>query len=165
MMIFAVAVLATAAALAAHAIVCRRVSWGRTSSAGTLAFAVSYIIVVMCQVSGMLRDLNWVDVLHIGIVTVSSGLAYGCLFSAVAERSPTIGIVELVAEAEPHGVDEGAFQAVINDNLVVGSRLSAMIRTGHVRVEDNTVLLTLRGRRLARMFQFVNHLFRIRNAG
>jgi hypothetical protein len=102
---------------------------------------------------------------HVGLVYVPVSLAYIATYSAVEEDSPSLRIVRFVAQAGVSGRSRDDLTTILNDDVLVGSRLRAMVRDGLVVEEGGRYALTSRGRKLARVFTVSSAWLGIRAAG
>ena len=105
---------------------------------------------------------QWV---HASVVYVPVALAYVATYSAIEEDSPTLGIVRFVADAGAGGRTREELEQVLNDQVLVGSRLTAMIRDGLVIERDGAYNLTQRGWSAAEFFRKASALVGIRLGG
>jgi hypothetical protein len=105
---------------------------------------------------------EWV---YVAVVYIPVSLAYIATYSAVEEDSPSLRIVRYVADAGSAGRSRDDLSHILNDEVLLGSRLQAMVRDGLVLERDGTYALTDRGRALARAFTASSIWLGIRAAG
>jgi hypothetical protein len=103
--------------------------------------------------------------LYVTVVYVPVSLAYIATYSAVEEDSPSLRIVRYVADAGSAGRSRDDLSNILNDQVLLGSRLQAMVRDGLVLERDGFYALTDRGRALARAFTASSAWLGIRAAG
>lgn len=103
--------------------------------------------------------------LHVAVVYVPVSLAYVATYSAVEEDSPSLRIVRFVADAGAFGRSRDDLSTILNDDVLVGSRLRAMVRDGLVVESGGRYALTSRGLTLARVFTLSSRWLGIRAAG
>jgi hypothetical protein len=108
------------------------------------------------------KFLEW---LHVVIVYVPVSLAYVATYSAIEEDSPSLKIVRFVAEAGQAGRTRADLKSILNDDVLLGSRLQAMVRDQLVVENGGTYALTNRGRVLARVFSRASACLGIQAAG
>jgi hypothetical protein len=130
-----------------------------------LIFLAVGVIGLGASIAGALPRLSAVQILHVLIVYVPGCLAYVCLYSGIEERSPTVSIIEFTAEAGTKGRRRDDYRSIINDNLMIGSRFSALVRDGLVREQAGTYYLTAEGERLARFFNLTSRLLGLSKVG
>ncbi len=92
------------------------------------------------------------EVFQVALFHLSMSLSYIVTYSALEEESPTLAIVKYVAAAGPTGRSREDLRQIINDETVVGSRITAAVRDGLVSEHARALELTDKGRRVARMF-------------
>jgi hypothetical protein len=130
---------------------------------GTLFVAVLVAAVDRAPADGF--PSNVAEWLHVGIVYVPVSLAYVATYSAIEEDSPSLRIVRFVAESGDFGRSREDLLVVLNDDVLVGSRMQAMVRDGLIVDAGGSFTLTARGRVLARVFSVSSAWLGIRSAG
>jgi hypothetical protein len=115
--------------------------------------------------TGILQRLTLIQAAHVALTQIAGALAYVCLYSAIEADSPTVAIVQFTAEAGARGRCRDEYLAIINDDLLLGSRFRAMIRDGFVREQSGSYQLTEKGVRMARFFTLTSRLLGMSRAG
>lgn len=103
--------------------------------------------------------------LHVAVVYLPVSLAYVATYSAVEEDSPSLRIVQYVADAGAVGRSRDDLSTILNDDILLRSRFGAMVRDGLVVDSGGLYALTNRGRRLGSFFTMSFRLLGIRAAG
>lgn len=111
----------------------------------------------------LLPTLTWVEALHVNIFYVPTMLAYICFYSAIEEDSPTVQLIKLTSIKKKCQIED--YNTVINDQLLVGSRLQAMVRDGLLVNADEYYYLTPKGVRLGHLFSMAYSFFRFESGG
>jgi hypothetical protein len=99
------------------------------------------------------------EIAYAMVLDVPLTLAYIAFYSAIEEDSPSLAMVAMAQRAGARGCAREDFAAVINDDLVGGSRLDALARDGFVRIVDARCQLTAKGRRWARAAAGIARIF------
>lgn len=115
---------------------------------GPLTFAAAWLAVE----PGLPWSPSSTDLLRIGLFHASMSLAYIVTYSAIEAQSPTLAIMTLVAEAGANGRTRADLDRIIDDEWLFGSRVSAAVRDGLLVAGRDVLVLTPKGRRVARMF-------------
>jgi hypothetical protein len=165
MIVLVYALSLTAAALGLHILIWRTALPQKQSRALLLIFLGVLAAGLIGAFSGLLPPLTPIEAAHVALVQIAGALAYVCLYSAIEADSPTVQIVQFTAAAGPRGRRRNEYGAIINDDLLIGSRFSAMLRDGFVREQSGRFCLTEKGARLARLFAMTSRLFGISGAG
>ena len=165
MLVLVYSVTLVACALVIHLSVWRaRLPRKQTTALLTIFFGVLVAGLAM-GFSRLTAQLTPIEAAHIALVHTAFALAYICLYSAIENGSPSTAIVSLTAAAGPPGCRRDDYKAIINDNLLIGSRFQAMIRDGLVTEADGRYRLTQRGEFLARLFNHASRLLHMSGAG
>ena len=90
--------------------------------------------------------------LHVATFHVALALAYIVIYSALEENSPSLTIVAFVLEGGDKGRSLEEVRSVINNDLILQSRLQAMVRDGLAANHDGVLRLTAKGRVWATVF-------------
>lgn len=90
--------------------------------------------------------------LHVCELHMSVALGYIVLYSALEENSPSLTIIGFVFEAGSTGRTPAEVFGLINDDLILRSRLHAMLRDGLVCQTDGLYRLTPKGQVWVRVF-------------
>jgi hypothetical protein len=95
----------------------------------------------------------------------SGSLSYIILYSALEQDSPTITIVKFTDQAGPSGCAPDDYQQVITDDLIIHSRLRAMLDSQLARRHGDRLFLTRKGAFWDRLFGAWMKLLAIREGG
>lgn len=153
------------ASLAIHIIVWRISLPLFQTRALLVIFAVALVLGLSASWIGWLPRLSLGEMAHVALVQVSVALAYACLYSAIEGDSPSAALVKCTAEAGERGATLDDYRAIINDDLLIGSRFSAMLRDGLVVEKSGRYFLTSRGAKLARLFKLSSEILSLRESG
>jgi hypothetical protein len=165
MIVLSYALALTAITLGLHILMWRTALPQRQSRALLFIFLGVLSAGLLGAFAGLLPPLTLIEAAHVAIVQISGALAYICLYSAIEADSPTVGIVQFTAAAGQRGRRRDEYTAIINDELLLGSRFRAMIRDGFVREQSGRYCLTAKGEQLARMFARASRVFGLSGAG
>jgi predicted transcriptional regulator len=87
------------------------------------------------------------------LLALALAVSYIMTYPALENDSPTLKLVYLIAQKGRIGAtEEVLFKSFSNKNAVEPS-ITEMISEGLVRIEDESILLTERGHRLARVYR------------
>lgn len=96
--------------------------------------------------------------LHVAEFHTAMALSYIVLYSMLEENSPSLTIIGFVAEAGSAGRTPDEVFGLINDDLILRSRLHAMLRDGLVRQTADAYRLTPKGQAWVRVFSVFRRL-------
>ena len=102
---------------------------------------------------------------HIILFYVSTSLAYTALYSAIEEDSPSLSITKFVHAAGKEGRSREEIAGLITDDILVESRVGALLRDGLVREAGDHLELSRRGLVIARSFRAVATVLNLRKGG
>jgi hypothetical protein len=165
MIVLSYALALTAAALALHILIWRVALPQRQSRALLFIFLGVLAVGLFGGLTGLFPPLTLIQAAHVALTQIAGALAYICLYSAIEADSPTVQIVQFTAAAGHHGRHRDEYTAIINDDLLLGSRFRAMIRDGFVQEQAGTYRLTAKGVRMAQCFALTSRLFGMSQAG
>ncbi|MDF1757014.1 MAG: hypothetical protein P1U74_01760 [Legionellaceae bacterium] len=94
--------------------------------------------------------LTWVEALQVIVFYISTMLAYICFYSSIEEDSPSIELIKYTESKKTCEMED--YLAVINNQMLVDSRLQAIVRDGLLFQKDNQYGLTSQGFRLGKLF-------------
>jgi len=110
---------------------------------GTLPVGLVAVSLVPCDVIG---PLGFWQYLQVAIFHVSLSFAYIVAYSALEERSPSMTILVVVANAGAEGLAREELEGSLKTVRPVESRLAAMVRDGMVSRVDGRYRLERKGR-------------------
>ena len=141
-----------------------RVSLPKKQTRALLVIFLSTIVVTLvASLMAMLPKLTWIELLHVMIFYIPTSLAYVCFYSAIEEDSPSIGLIQLTKKNIECRLED--YYSIINSELLIESRLGAMIRDGLlIRAGDN-YQLTMKGTRLGHLFSVAHDFLKLNEAG
>ena len=131
--------------------------------AGVLLGGVCCSLLLPCLRAWGPRNL-W-EILHVAISFAAVSLVYVVLYSGLEEDSPSCTLVKFVALSREKGRVRADFAEIITDDLIVHSRLRALVDAGMVIRDGDRFRISARGAFLARVFCFARRLLRIREGG
>jgi hypothetical protein len=101
----------------------------------------------------------------VALFFTAMALNYIVLYSALEEDSPSLTIVLHVAQAGSQGCSSEEVFGLIQDDLIVRSRLEAMLAANLVVCDGGVYRLTTQGRKWARLFGLFRALLRLPKGG
>jgi len=165
MIVLAYSLALSATALGLHILLWRISLPKRQTRALLLIFLAVLVVGLGGAMMGLLPRLTLIEELHVAIFQVAAALAYACLYSAIEGDSPSVAIVRFTAAAGEQGRRRDAYKAIVNDDLLIGSRFRAMIRDGLVEERPDGYRLTAAGERLAAFFTATSRFFAMSGSG
>ena len=88
------------------------------------------------------------------LMVVSMGIigCYIASYPAIQANSPTFQISKLIAEAGDQGITTNALYEQLNTSTLVADRISDLINDKLAEKKSGTLLITRRGKKVARIF-------------
>jgi uncharacterized protein YacL len=128
------------------------------------------LIAIWCISRFAMAGRPWIlhefsDHLNVILFFVSLTLAYVATYSAIEVDSPSLLIIKSIAESGNSGLDRGKLYQVLNDELLVKSRIRDLVNDGFICLRADKYKLTSRGFLLARIFIFYRKLLNIGKGG
>jgi hypothetical protein len=121
------------------------------------------LLILIGGMTSILPALNWIQAFQIAVFYIPTTLAYICFYSAIEEDSPSVRLVALTANKKECRLED--YYSIINNQLLVDSRLRAMVRDGLLTQWNNRYALTKKGLRLGNLFNATHQFLRLRNSG
>lgn len=117
---------------------------------GILATGLAAARLVPCL--SPLSPVGTWEYLHLAVFYVSLTLSYIIAYSGLEEDSPSATMVKFAALASKDGRAREEFDRIFTDDLIIGSRLQAMVQGGIAVREAGKYRLTLQGLFWQRIF-------------
>lgn len=92
---------------------------------------------------------GWLQAL---LLALGGGAAYVMTYPAIEVESPTLVIVDALAQSGAEGISIGEFTAAMDNDFLVRDRIDDLVAEGLVRCENGLYSATPRGIALARAF-------------
>jgi hypothetical protein len=108
------------------------------------------------------------QIFHVCLFHIAFSLGYTVAYSALALDSPTLTIIPFVAAAGKRGRAREDLLGLVRDEQIVGSRFAALQAAGMIALTDHVTgayVLTVAGRRWARLFRFLRRVYRLKKGG
>ena len=90
--------------------------------------------------------------LHVGLFFVSVTLAYMITYSALEADSPSLVMIQAIADAGDDGLDDRRFDQAMTDEILVAPRVRDLLRDRLASLDGERYRITAKGRRLVRIF-------------
>ena len=107
--------------------------------------------------------MDWFFILHFSFFFIPVFLAYICFYSAIEEDSPSVGLIKLTQFNKQCTIED--YAKIINNDLLIVSRLEAMKRDQFLEHKDGIYTLTKKGRLWGKIFSIASSLFNFTYAG
>lgn len=120
-------------------------------------------VTLVASLASVLPVLTWAEILQLAVFYVPTALAYICFYSAIEEDSPSVGIIALTSNKKKCQIDD--YYSIVNDDLLVSSRINAMVRDRLLTESGARYQLTAKGFRLGRLFCASFHFLQLKNGG
>ncbi|CCQ89720.1 membrane hypothetical protein [Nitrospina gracilis 3/211] len=114
---------------------------------------------------GVTAPTRWAQFLHIALMFTAFTLAYMITYSGLEADSPSLVMVQAVAEAGKPGLPVETFFERMNDDVLVKPRLRDLLTDKMAVLEDGRYRLTPKGRLMARLFVVYRSLFKAGKGG
>ena len=111
-----------------HFMICRVSPPKKHTRALLIIFISTLFVTLIAGLTGVLAKLSWLQAFHIAVFYIPTTLAYICFYSAIEEDSPSVGLIALTTRQGKCQIED--YAEVINDQLLIDSRLPAMVRDG-----------------------------------
>jgi hypothetical protein len=109
------------------------------------------------------NNIDWVYLFYLSLCYVPLFLAYICFYSAIEEDSPSISMIKYTKLKGQCCFED--YKLIINNDLLIGSRLEAMIRDGFVEKKNEIYFLTNKGILWGKIFSSAASFFNFKYAG
>lgn len=131
-----------------------------------LGWLASAVVVALASGRGGAIGLadGW-DYLHLLVFYVPMTLGYICFYSSIESDSPSMLMIRWTAAGGAAGRAVASYRRVINEDMLVGNRIGAMLRDGLAVNPNGPLVLTPAGRRLARLFALSFRILGLRDGG
>ena len=146
-----------------HLLIWRNAQPKKHTRALLIIFMSVLISVFIASITSFLPPLTWIEGLHVMIFYIPTMLAYICFYSAIEEDSPSVGLITMTAQKKKCVLED--YDSVINDQLLVGSRLSAMVRDGLLKEENEQYRLTSKGFFWGTLFTSTYQFLQLKDGG
>lgn len=124
-----------------------------------------FIVGAITDNLGVLAVRSFLEYFHICLLFISLTLAYMITYSAIEVDSPSLVMINKIAEAGSDGLDERLFMQMLNDQNLVKPRLDDLLNDKMAHYDGNKYRLTLKGMFLARLFIFYRKLLKSPKGG
>ncbi len=114
---------------------------------------------------GIESPSNLLEFLHISLFFTSFTLAYMITYSAMEADSPSLVILNHIADAGSEGVAKDVFFDSLNDDILVKPRIKDLLRDKMAYLEEGRYRLTPKGIRFARIFILFRGLLKAPKGG
>ncbi|MDX1425777.1 MAG: hypothetical protein R3322_21715 [Kiloniellales bacterium] len=137
----------------------------------TFAFGVLGGFVLVVALARVLPGLDaWLPAGSFGLLlalTLALALAAGYVmtYPAIEVDSPTLAMIEAIAERGERGLDRAELFARLNDRVLVAPRVRDLVSEGLAVEEDGRLHLSERGRRLVAVFVVWRRVMGAREGG
>lgn len=118
-----------------------------------------------CGVRNIFMPQKASDYLHIALFFISLALVYIATYPAIEVDSPSLLIVNKIAEAGSSGLDKNKLAKVIDDDLLVKPRIHDLLSDKLVYFSGDKYKLTGRGRLIAGIFCSYRKLLKATKGG
>lgn len=104
-------------------------------------------------------------IVHISIVHISLTLNYIINFIALTDDSPSMSMIQFVAQAKEKGRTFDEFKQFMTNESLVLPRIHSMVADGWIAFRDSTYQVTQRGLFYYRLFSFWKKLLGLSEGG
>jgi hypothetical protein len=129
------------------------------------ALPSAYLLAAVLPALGEFAPAGHWEWLHVVLFYVPLSLAYAVTYTALEEDSPSLTILVFVAEAREGGRSREDLYGLIGDDVVIGSRLEALLVGGLLAPVNGKYQLTPRGKNWALLFGAFRWLYRLNLGG
>jgi len=167
MRVFIFSLCITAAAFAAHLLLWRV----RVPRRQTRAIVIIFISVLVLGLAGAFflnqNNVPWQahEYARTCLCVLCLLCAYVITYSAFEAQSPTLVMVEKILSAGPGGLEKQAFEASMNDGVLILPRLDDLLRDNMARLENGRYTVTAKGRLMALVFVYFRKLLNLGMGG
>lgn len=122
----------------------------KQTSALLVIFISVFISILVSSLLSLLPPLSLVEMVQTAVFYIPAMLAYICFYSAIEENSPSVGLIELTKAKKKCVLSD--YYSVINNEILVDSRLFSLIRDGLLIQNNEDYELTTKGLRVGNLF-------------
>lgn len=101
---------------------------------------------------GIPAPAKWTQFAHIALMFTAFTLAYMITYSGLEADSPSLVMVQTIAEAGEEGLPRETFFQRMNDDVLVAPRVRDLLTDKMAVLEGDRYCLTSKGRLMARLF-------------
>jgi len=97
----------------------------------------AYLLVLgLAALAGGAWSVSLAQAIHVAFIVLPVLGAYVISYSALEADSPTLVMMLLLDRAGPRGMEEAAFLAALDDDLLVIPRINDLVRDGMAGIDD-----------------------------
>ncbi len=115
----------------------------------SLVFALWIAGIIACD-AGLLNlgpiELSLTQILHISLLYWASALFYTLAYSAIEADSPSLGIIMVIYNAGPEGVEREELARLFNMDKFLSSRMDSLVEDKMAELKAGTYSLLPKGR-------------------
>lgn len=117
------------------------------------------------ELGGRLLPGSMPELLQTFFLIAAFSLAYIISYSAIEAQSPTLVLIEAIAQAGTEGLPEEALLAAASDNVLVLPRIEDLVRDGLAVRLGNGIRITNKGRQFVTIFILYRKLLGLGKGG
>jgi hypothetical protein len=142
MSVFLPAFFLVAASLAIHVVV-----WKIRLPRRQIISVLIIFAIVLCfwLVYALIQGVALPTLLHVALFQVSAGLSYAITYSAIEADSPTLSLMNFLAEGGPAGVPAAEVFGFLSQRPFAKARLAALLASGLIRLQNDRYILAGNG--------------------
>lgn len=117
------------------------------------------------RVWSLLLPHDLLELAHVLVIFTSLTLAYLITYSALEADSPSLVMVNLIAQAMPEGLSTLDLEKQLNDDLLIVPRIKDLLRDNLATLQGDKLVLTPQGRAFVQIFIFFRSWLKIGKGG
>jgi hypothetical protein len=103
------------------------------------------IILCLWLLYALVEGVRLPILLHVALFQISAGLSYAIAYSAIEADSPTLSLMNFLAQGERDGVPAAEVFNFLSQRPFAKARLAALLASGLIRVQDDRYILAGNG--------------------
>lgn len=130
-----------------------------------LFLATSIFFAATSMNTGKYLPVSIIDFMHVILFVASVTMAYIITYTAIEADSPSLVMVQVIAEKGEKGLESDVFNSLMTDEILVIPRVKDIIRDKMAYIEKEKYHLTSKGNFMAKLFIIFRSLLDAQKGG